>query len=196
MGYDKYIEDLPQYVRGHLEPAHAKAIEAAAKSDARLRAAIEAERNLERILDQYETPVPPAGLEGRFWRRFHSDKVAGRRNWLLKLAGPLAAGVLIAVGLIIFVNRDVDPAPEITAEQDAETDTDTDAPEIEVTWGESEVEYIVGGGTERPAMDQASLELLKALDNAAFLPLDELERPEDLLVLDEFELLRALSEDE
>lgn len=197
---EKYHEDLPELIRGRLDAGRAGEILRAAEQDSELRAAIEQERSLERWLEYYEVPAPGEGFEGRFWRRFHNEKMdesTGRAAWLFKLIGPLAAGVLIAVGIILFVNRDepVQPAENTTAEQPTEIE---EAPVLEVEWDDSEFEYIAGG--EQPdthgRLDLETLELLKALDDPAFLALDDLARPDDMAVINELELLAQLAEDE
>ena len=193
---EKYREDLPELIRGRLDPARAGEILHAAEHDAELRAAIEQERSLERWLEYYEVPEPAAGFERRFWNRFHEEKVApGRAGWLFKLVGPLAAGVLIAVGVILFVNEDDPPVNEPTT---AENPVETETPVIEVEWDDSEFEYIAGGEPPLTSdrLDLETLEMLKALDDPAFLALDNLERPDDMAVIDELELIAELSEDE
>jgi hypothetical protein len=201
--YETYRDDLPELIRGRLDPARAAEILEAAKHDQTLRNALEQERSLERWLDYYEVAEPAQGFEGRFWRRFHEEQLADtvrrRSSWLLKLVGPLAAAVLIAIGVIAFVDNGEDipePAP-ITAGVE-----DPKPAEVEVSWDDDEITYITGVAepiTDPRRADKLSaedLELMKALDNAAFLPLDDLERPEDLAVIDDLELLIQLTEDE
>jgi len=201
--YETYRDDLPELIRGRLDPARAAEILEAAKGDETLRNALEQERSLERWLDYYEVAEPAQGFEGRFWRRFHEEQLAdaaSRRSiWLLKLVGPLAAAVLIAIGVIAFVDNGEDvpePAP-ITAHKE-----DPKPVEVEVSWDDDEITYITGVAaplTEPSRADKLSaedLELMKALDNAAFLPLDDLDRPEDLAVIDDLDLLTKLAEED
>jgi hypothetical protein len=195
MSYEKYREDIPEFIRGRLDAERAAELLKAAEDDAVLRAAIESERSLERWLDYYEV-TEPAGLEGRFWRRFHEEKVvAGRRSlWLLKLAGPLAAAVLIAVGVILFVNDEETPTPDPTPVAEA------DDASLEVTWDDVEFDVLSGVPTEPDArgdkLDAEALATMRALDNSAFLPLDDLSQPEDLAVIEDFELLTQIAEEE
>lgn len=202
---DEYREDLPELIRGRLDSARAAEILRAAESDAELREAIEQERTLERWLEYYEVPELDAGFERRFWNRFHEDKVAGSRGaWMFKLIGPLAAGVLIAIGIIIFMNNDetsVQPEEPTTAEANKPggPEGNEDGGEVELDLEAfNEGEYVVGVDTalDRSKLDLDTLELLKALDDPAFLALDNLERPEDMAVIDELELLSKLAEDE
>lgn len=201
--YETYRDDLPELIRGRLDPERAAEILEAAKGDETLRNALEQERSLERWLDYYEVAEPAQGFEGRFWRRFHEEQLADaasrRSAWLLKLVGPLAAAVLIAIGVIAFVDNGEDepePAP-ITAHKE-----DPKPVEVEVSWDEDEFDYITGVTaplTEPSRADKLSaedLELMKALDNAAFLPLDDLDRPEDLAVIDDLDLLTKLVEED
>ncbi|MCB9933928.1 MAG: hypothetical protein H6841_10955 [Planctomycetes bacterium] len=202
--YETYREDLPELIRGRLVPARAAEILEAAKHDETLRNALEQERSLERWLDYYEVAEPAQGFEGRFWRRFHEEQLADaasrRSAWLLKLVGPLAAAVLIAIGVIAFVDNGDDEQGGGT--DTAQSDGGEKAPAPEVTWDEDEFDYITGVTeplVEPRRADKLSaedLELMKALDNAAFLPLDDLDRPEDLAVIDDLDLLTKLAEED
>lgn len=191
---EDYREDLPELIRGRLDPGRAAEILRAAEHDAELREAIEQERTLERWLEYYEVPEIDAGFERRFWNRFHEEKTGRSASWLFKLVGPLAAGVLIAVGIILFVNNDdapIDNTPKTAENQTPEDDGGV----IELEF--SEAEYVVGVETDEPRkLDLETLELLKALDDPAFLALDNLERPDDMAVIDDLELLTKLAEDE
>ena len=199
--YEKYREDLPELIRGRLDPERAGEILAAAQHDEVLRGAIEGERTLERWLEYYEIPEVSEGFQARFWRQFHEEKVvAGRRSvWLMRLVGPLAAAVLIAVGVILFVNNDTSPPINDTAQtDDAGEGTDTGDP-VEVVWEQDEIDYVIGGEDVTPTREKLSaddLELMRALDDSAFLPLDDFDRPEDVGVIDDLELLKQLAEEE
>lgn len=195
---EDYREDLPELIRGRLDPGRAGEILRAAEHDSELREAIEQERTLERWLEYYEVPEIDAGFERRFWNRFHEEKTGRSASWLFKLVGPLAAGVLIAVGIILFVNNDDAPAnTPTTAVQPVESDDPVEESVIEVQWDDSEFEYIAVGETPtRERLDLETLELLKTLDDPAFLALDNLERPDDMAVIDDLELLTKLAEDE
>jgi hypothetical protein len=197
--YEKYREDLPDFIRGSMDVARAQEILKAAEDDEVLRAAIESERSLERWLDYYEVPNAP-GLEGRFWKRFHEEKLVGgkRSLWLMKLVGPLAAAVLIAIGVIVFVNNGdegTDPADDTPV-----AEVEVDAPEV--TWEDNEWDYLVGapapvGESARgDKLDAEALAAMRTLDNPAFVALDDLAQPEDLAVIDDLDLLTQLAEDE
>jgi hypothetical protein len=194
--YETFREDIPEFIRGRLNAERAAALLKAAEDDEVLRAAIESERSLERWLDYYEV-AEPAGLEGRFWRRFHEEKVvAGRRSlWLLKLAGPLAAAVLIAVGVILFINDEETPPPDPNPITVGNTDDS-----LEVTWDDVEFDILSGVPTEPDArgdkLDAEALATMRALDNPAFLALDDLAQPEDLAVIEDFDVLKQIAEEE
>lgn len=197
---EKYRDDLTDFVRGRLDQARAAEILQAAQQDENLKAAIESERSLDRWLEYYELPELSDGFEGRFWRRFHAEKLdeaTTRSTWMFKLIGPLAAGVLIAIGVVLFVNNDDAPVTDPTTAETQETEDN--APIIETDWTDEEIQYITGGSTDEAKLDRLGieeLELLKALDDAAFLPLDELERPEDLLLADDLSTIDKLAEDD
>jgi hypothetical protein len=199
--YEKYREDLSDFIRGRLDVARAQEILKAAEDDEVLRAAIESERSLERWLDYYEVPEVE-GLEGRFWQRFHEEKLIGgkRSLWLMKLVGPLAAAVLIAIGVIVFVNNGDEGADP--ADNTPVADTETEAPALDVTFEDSEWDYLVGApapvgeNVRGDKLDAEALATLRTLDNPAFVALDDLSQPEDLAVIDDLDLLTQLAEDE
>lgn len=199
--YRKYKEDLPEFIRGRLDRDFAHEIAQAAETDTELREAIEEERALDRILALYEVPEPAEGFERRFWERFHESRTIGEHSggagWLLKLAGPVAACVLIAIGVILFV-KDDGQTPVNDTEKTAQTGPGDDAEDAPaVTWDESEFDYLAGDAVSADTtrdIDTATLEELKALDDARFSPLDNMERPEDLLVIDELDLLNEIAE--
>lgn len=188
MAMHDYYDDLPLLARGKLPPARAAEILRAAESDAALRAAIDSERALEEVLALYEVPEPAATLEGRFWRRFHGvDQAAGRGAWIFKLAGPLAAGVLITIGIIMFFRSDDAPVQPPVAEQAEEI------PDDEIDW--TTVETYAAGETAAPEPRKLSAEdlaLMKQLDSEKFLALDRIGQAEDLNLAEDLELLKAL----
>jgi hypothetical protein len=191
---EQYMQDLPAFVRGTLEPARARAIREAAAQNESLARAIEEERALDRLLNLYDVPEPPIGLETRFWQRFHSEGMhGGRRLWLMRAAGALAASILVAVGLLVYFGgprEHVLPEPGIASTTELDADEDEADP---VLW--SEWAYVLDApqAPVRPERrpDLRTLELLKLLDDAS---LDGLEDPDDLLVAENLELLIALAE--
>jgi hypothetical protein len=195
--YEQFQEDIPAFVRGTLDAARAQELIAAAEQDDRLRTAIEQERTLEGWLAFYEVPEPSSGLSARFWKRFHHEQAFGeeggrRSGLLLKLAGPLAAAVLIATGLVLFFKGDdpvapADTKPDIVAETPDEPDDDF---LVQFVWepdAEPETE-------ERPTLEE--LRLLKQLADPAYADLDKVPHPEDLLLIQDKELLTQLAEQE
>ncbi len=194
--YEQFQEDIPAFVRGTLDTARAQELITAAEQDDRLRNAIEHERTLERWLEFYEVPEPSSGLSARFWKRFHNERAfgsesGGRSGLLLKLAGPLAAAVLIATGLVLFFKGD-DPANPPTPKPDAVADTTDEEDDFLVQFmsepdAEPETE-------ERPTLEE--LRLLKQLADPAYAELDKVPHPEDLLLIEDKELLTKLAEEE
>ncbi|MBX3473137.1 MAG: hypothetical protein KF754_02000 [Planctomycetes bacterium] len=200
---NNFADDIPELVRGRLDPARANEILRAAETDEHLRRQIGSERELERLLDLYETPEPSAALEGAFWRRFHEAKVLGdesvasrRTAWLLKLVGPLAAGVLIAVGIVAFYNPDPAPIdPPRTAEERKDTPRYPVVDEGDEDW--DDLGYLADtperlDPRKGEKLGLGDLELLKKLDAEGFLALDRIQQPEDLALVDDLELLQAI----
>lgn len=200
---NNFAEDIPELVRGRLDPARAQEILRAAESDQELRRAIGSERQLERLLEAYEVPAPSAALEGAFWRRFHEAKVLGdesvgtrRTAWLLKLVGPLAAGVLIAVGIVAFYDPPAAPENEpIKSAEDKPEDTGSEVVLPDDDWDDlgymaEAPERLEPGKNER--LSVADLELLKKLDADGFLALDRIQQPEDLTLVEDLELLKQI----
>lgn len=201
---NNFAEDIPELVRGRLDPARAGEILRAAETDESLRRAIGSERELERLLEAYEVPAPSAALQGAFWRRFHEAKVLGdesvgsrRTVWLLKLVGPLAAGVLIAIGIVAFYNPGSTPVdPARTAQEDPEKTGNPpvfDEPDEEL----DDLGYLADVAErleprKNENLSAADLETLRKLDTDAFLALDRIQQPEDLSLVDELELLQAI----
>lgn len=208
MSLEQYREELPLLVRGALPDARAREILAAAETDAELRHAIAEERALERVLDDYAVPAPSAGFEARFWQRFHTGKalgdeaVVGRGSRLLRLVGPLAAGLLIAAGLLVFYRGGPDAPPSPVAEGGNVPASNT-APETGSLPTVSlpvedldEMDYLAGG-LDLPEradkkLDAESLALMKRLDDKAFLDLDNIEHPDDIALVAELELLSGI----
>jgi hypothetical protein len=185
--YDQFAEDIPAFVRGKLEPARAKQIADAAQQDQRLKRAIEEERALDRWLEYYEVPEPTAGLSATFWKRFYASR-GGSGTLLIKLAGPIAAAVMIALGLILFINTEDAPTddPATTAEVPNEPEADDEFHFFD---------YLANGDEPRevnaPTVEE--LALLKQLDDPAFAELDKLRHPDDLMLIQDQELLAELA---
>lgn len=192
-----FKDDIPAFVRGTLEPSRAQALLDAAQHDANLRRAIEQERTLEQWLEFYNVPEITPGFEGRFWKSFHQDKLygetAGRGGLLLKLIGPVAALLLVGVGIFMFLRDSEPPASQpVDVAEDPADDVEDD---IEF----NEFEYLVAPDEpgEKPARgDELTLEelrLLKQLSDPAFADLDRVGTPEDLDLIQERELLEKLA---
>lgn len=192
-----FNDDIPAFVRGALEPSRAQALLDAAQHDANLRRAIEQERTLEQWLEFYSVPEISPGFQGRFWKTFHQEKLygesAGRGGLLLKLIGPVAALLLVGVGIFMFL-RDTDP-PASQPVDVAEDVTEDPNDEIEF----NEFEYLVAPdeSDEKPArggeLSVEELRLLKQLSDPAFSDLDRVGTPEDLDLIQERELLEKLA---
>lgn len=200
---NNFAEDIPELVRGRLDPARAQEILRAAETDPELRRAIGSERQLERLLEAYDVPEPSAALEGAFWRRFHEARVMGDESvgtrstaWLLKLVGPLAAGVLIAIGVVAFYNNSSQPENEpVKTSEDKPADPEGEVVLPEDDWDDlgymaEAPERLEPGKNER--LSVSDLEMLKKLDADGFLALDRIQQPEDLTLVDELELLKQI----
>lgn len=200
---NNFAEDIPELVRGRLDPARAQEILRAAETDPELRRAIGSERQLERLLEAYDVPEPSAALEGAFWRRFHEARVMGDESvgtrstaWLLKLVGPLAAGVLIAIGVVAFYNNPSQPENEpVKTSEDKPADPEGEVVLPEDDWDDlgymaEAPERLEPGKNER--LSVSDLEMLKKLDADGFLALDRIQQPEDLTLVDELELLKQI----
>ena len=201
--YEKYRDDLTDFVRGRLDQGRSAEILQAAQSDNELREAIETERTLDRWMEYYEVPEISGDFQARFWRRFHEQRVddsAARGGWVIKLLGPLAAGVLIAVGVVLFMNNDTPPenTTPIAEHNDNTAPDKTETPAPDVEWQDEEITYLTGQTPEArdEKLSVEDLELLKKLDDAAFKDLDELDRPEDLILADELDTIDKLAEDD
>ena len=200
--YDEFEQDLPAFVRGTLEPQRARDLLEAAEHDARLREAVEQERALEQWLELYEVPEPSDGLSARFWRRFHNEKAfgeegSGRAVWLLKLAGPLAAAVLIAAGLILFLGRE-----DGTGSKDNVAITNPGTPDDDVSDEEFINQFVEGeqestqAQTDGDSIPLEELRLMKQLADPAFSELDLVPHPDDVPLIEDHELLKELAAEE
>lgn len=189
-------QDIAAFARGTLDPERARELLAAAEHDPQLKLAITQEQTLEQWLGFYDVPELSEGFQGRFWKRFHEGKVYGetagsRGGLLLKLAGPIAAALLIGVGIFMFMNGDDSPPvtdpPETIAEDDAD-----DTAEVEF----DEFDYLAHGEpadkTDR-ALDLEELRQLKLLADTAFSELERVQNPDDLGLIQDQDLLEQLA---
>lgn len=194
MAADSYYDDIPELVQGRLAPARAAEILRAAQTDEALRRTIDAERALESVLEMYESPQPSAALQGSFWRRFHEGRAEGGRRaaWALKLVGPLAAGVLILIGVVAFFRDSTDPVPPpVDSAQNSNPGDAADADLDELAYlGDVEPRQEIPALPKGPDLD--ALETMQKLNSEAFLPLDGIGTPENVPLVDNLELLKAL----
>ncbi|MCL4729169.1 MAG: hypothetical protein KJ044_01860, partial [Planctomycetes bacterium] len=111
--------------------------------------------------------------------------------------GPLAAGVLIAVGVIAFYDnpgREPDN-PGQTAEQTRPDNRSPVVTEPDDDWDDLGYLAEAHDRIDPARLDRLSandLELLRKLDADAFLALDRIQQPEDLALVEDLELLRQI----
>lgn len=201
MTNESFPQDLQQeiaaFARGSLDPVRARELLAAAERDPRLKLAITQEQTLDRWLGYYDVPELNEGFQGRFWKRFHEGKIygetaTGRSGLLLKLAGPIAAALLVGVGIFMFMSGGDTPPVTNTPETIAEDDDSDDTAEVEF----NEFDYLAHGEPTDKADNALSVEdlrQLKLLAGAAFAELERVQNPDDLGLIQDQDLLEQLA---
>ncbi len=188
-----FLEDVAAFAAGELSEERAAALLAAARVDATIMQALRAEEALDKLLELYEYPELPEGIEGRFWQRFQQEKLEGEsltsgRVWWLKLAAPIAAAILLAVGLIYLPSSN-EPEPDKIG---------GNPPAIEKNEPVEEEDFVLpfvaadDNGEKPREFKPEELKLLKALDDARLQPLGDLQDPEDARLVDMLETLETL----
>ncbi|MDC1141547.1 hypothetical protein OAU50_00515 [Planctomycetota bacterium] len=193
-----YRDDLPALVRGRLSPVREQEIRQAAEADPELARAIGEEQALEGFLDSLKTPEVSADFRQRFWKRFYTtgEATGGVRASWVRLAGPIAAMLVLALGVYIFAfNGDETVPPNPIADGTTEDEPILDTTADEASPAAAAVQEIdFSFATDRPddknrTLTLEELELLKALDRAEFVHLDSIDSSEDMALLEDLSLL-------
>lgn len=188
-----FLEDVAEFAAGRLSEERGAALLAAARRDPVIMQAVRQEKALESLLDLYEFPELPEGLEKRFWQRFHGEQVeieslGGRGRLWLKIVGPVAAAVIVALGVIYFTPPSETPPPVDSAHVDViePDELSVDEPYIPMVAAELDV-------TERPEeLKGETLKQLKLMDDMRLVALDELQEAEDARLMDDLDTLNQL----
>ncbi|MCC6572237.1 MAG: hypothetical protein IT462_00470 [Planctomycetes bacterium] len=193
-----YRDDLAALLAGELPQSRVREILAAAERDPALARVLAEHKSLDRLLNFYEVPEPSNQLRKEFWARFHNDKLLGStgmmsvgrssRLWL-KLVGPIAAALVITLGIIFWPKPTgpviVDNTP--VAENPAPEETEFDDDEFD--------RIILGAQPDEPVTGTDLFRRLKQLDDPRLAVLDNLD-PDDFKLMDDLELLSELESEE
>lgn len=187
-------QDIADLALGKLSEERATALLAAARQDPNLMRALREEEALEKLLDLYEFPEIPKGLEKRFWERFQQEKLEGEtlgsgRTWWLRIAAPVAAAILLAIGLI-YLPPDTPTNDPVKVGGNPPVETPVE-PEAE----EDLVLPLLGADepSDKPReLKPEELKLLKAMDDARLQALGDLQDPEDVRLVDTLETLETI----
>lgn len=189
-----FLEDVAAFAAGELSEERAAALMAAARADAEIMQALRAEEALDKLLELYEYPELPEGIEGRFWQRFQQEKLEGEsltsgRVWWLKIAAPVAAAILLALGLIYLPPSSTDPEPDKIGGNPPAVDKSEPLEEEDYV-----LPFVAAEETGEKPRDfkPEELKLLKAMDDARLQPLGDLQDPEDARLVDILETLETL----
>ena len=112
-----FLEDVAAFAAGELSEERGAALLAAARQDAVIMQALRSEEALDKLLELYEFPEMPEGLEKRFWQRFQREKfedepLAAGRAWWVRIAVPIAAAIVLAIGLVYLPPWNQSNTPE------------------------------------------------------------------------------------
>lgn len=196
----RFQEELPAFVRGQLSPAREQEIRTAAETDPQLAKAIHEEIQLESFLGSLRVPEISSDFRQQFWKRFYTENA--RAPWL-RLAGPIAAVLVLSLGVYLFVYGNEDPKPETPI-------ADTKEPEKEPA-KKSEKEVTPASSTEvveeidfsfisdrpddqRRKFSLEELEFLKQLNSSEFVHLDKIMNSEDMALITDLSLLLEIDE--
>jgi anti-sigma-K factor RskA len=190
-----FLEDVAAFAAGELSEERAAALMAAARVDATVMQALRGEEALDKLLELYEFPEMPVGIEKRFWERFQQEKIEGEsiasgRTWWLKIATPIAAAILLALGLIYLPPTTETPDPGKVSGNPPGVEKNVETAEEE--------DYVLPfvaaeENSEKPRELKAEeLKLLKAMDDARLQPLGDLQDPEDARLVDILDTLETL----
>jgi hypothetical protein len=189
-----FLEDVAAFAAGELPEERAAALMAAARSDASIMQALRGEEALDKLLELYEFPALPDGIEKRFWQRFQQEKLEGEvltsgRSWWLKIAAPIAAAILLTVGLIYLPPNTQSNTPETVGENPPKVEAPDDEQEEDLVLPLLSVEET---GEKPRELKAEELKLLKAMDDARLQALGDLQDPEDARLIDTLDTLETI----
>lgn len=190
-----YLDDIAEFAAGRLSEERAAALLSAARRDPVIMQALRQEEALDGLLELYEFPELPQGLEGRFWARFQQEKLeqeglaAGRGGFWLRVLGPVAAAAVIALGVVYFTPPSPQ-APNTSGSEQAQLPDDGNGPDVDPLM---ELVVVEPEGVPRAEdLKPEQLKLLKAMDDPRLEALGRLEDAEDARLLEDFETLSEL----
>ncbi|CAG0956173.1 hypothetical protein PLCT2_00480 [Planctomycetaceae bacterium] len=189
-----FLEDVAAFAAGELSEERGAALLAAARQDAVIMQALRSEEALDKLLELYEFPEMPEGLEKRFWQRFQHEKIedeplAAGRAWWVRIAVPIAAAIVLAIGLVYLPPWNQSNTPE---------EIGGNPPKIEAPEEEQEEDFVLPllsveeTGEKPKELKAEELKLLKAMDDARLQPLGDLQDPEDARLIDTLDTLEGI----
>lgn len=189
-----FLDDVAAFAAGELSEERGAALLAAARQDPVIMQALRAEEALDKLLELYEFPELPQGLAARFWERFQREKLEGEplgasRAWWVRIALPVAAAIVLAIGLIYLPPWGQGNAPQEIGGNPAPLDVPDE---------ETEDDYVlplisVDEPGEKPRELKADeLRLLKAMDDARLQALGDLQDAEDARLMDTLDTLEGI----
>lgn len=190
-----FLDDIAEFAAGRLSEERAAALLAAARRDPLIMEALRREEALDALLELYEFPELPQGIEGRFWTRFQQEKLeqeglaGGRGRFWLRVLGPVAAAVIIALGVFYFTPPSPQ-APNTPGSEQAQIPDEGEMPELDPLMGLVVVEPEAVPRVEDLKPEQ--LKLLKIMDDPRLEALGRLEDADDARLLEDFEMLSEL----
>lgn len=192
--------DLAALVAGELPQSRVREVLAAIERDPALAGELAEEKALDRLLNFYEIPEPSAEFRKRFWTRFHNEKLLGSSGMLgsgvgrssrlwLKLVGPIAAALVLTLGLIFWPREPQTPAKDGTAlERDSGGVTPEDEEVAKIVFNKQPEEVSAAGAD--------FLRRLKMMDDPRLAVLDGLQQAEDIKLAEQLDLLTDLDDAE
>lgn len=188
-----FLDDVAAFAAGELSEERGAALLAAARQDAVIMQALRSEEALDKLLDLYEFPEIPQGLEARFWQRFQRERIEGEvgasRAWWVRIALPVAAAIVIAIGLVYLppwregnTPQEIGGNPPKVDAPDEDFDDDYVLPLISVE----------ESGDKPRDLKADELKLLKAMDDARLQALGDLQDAEDARLIDTLDTLEGI----
>lgn len=186
--------------QGRLGEPRAGELMARCQREPELGALLRQERSLESFLDAYETPEPTAKFKRSFWQRFYGERGAetltggGASRWLLRVAGPIAAAIVVAFVLVFssMNSTPVTPKDGDGIAKDGEEPV-TDPTPDEIDYGTPPIVDIDDPADGKaPSLEQ--LRLMRELAQPEFAPLSQLRESEDIRLATQLNLLEELED--